>query len=227
MIPKAKNPKPAPKKTPHRIRSVISGKKKGKLPVIGKKPTGKALLEGAQDLLNSKRKDTPEWAKMICDIVQKSPLYKNIEPAQVAVALHFAIPSAERGTLTNLAQEWGVSEHTINKYRMDATVMKLRFELMVRLMKDNTNDVLDAVYKAATRPDDFGKYNDRAQKLWLQVVEEWTEKIKADMGEGITLIFGGGKSKFMKEPEEVDEDEEESTSAETAQVAKPKNSPKK
>ena len=194
--------------------------------MVGKKDTAQGLIDGAEDLLNTTRKDTPEWAKMICSIVQKSPLYKNITPEEVAVALHFAIPRAERGTLTNLSQEWKVSQHTIHKYRMDATVLKLRFELMVRLMKDNTNDVLDAVYKAATVKDEFGHYNDRAQKLWLQVIEEWTEKIKADTGEGITIIFGGGKSKFMKEPDEEEIEEEEETLI-SKKITKPKKSPKK
>lgn len=214
MIPTAKNPKAAKKPKhipgePHRKKSKFLGKKRAELPTGSKRVDTKEAIrlaaEEAEQLDGTKRFCSPAWVKFVHRFVSKSPLYNELKIEQVAVAMFMALPMDERGTFEKLALDWpGVSIVALRQYRLDPNVSKLRFMLMKHILKEKTSEVFDSIYRAATTKDDFGKWNVSAMKLWMQIVEDYSEHLKVDPGEGIMVSFSVGKSPFMAGPEESD-----------------------
>ena len=88
-------------------------------------------------------------------------------------------------------KDWGVSDTTLTARQFDDQVQAIRLKIIKFILREKTPDVMDAVYAAATIPDENGKYNTPAQKLWLQFVEEWTEVLgEADKQGKIVINFG-------------------------------------
>jgi hypothetical protein len=87
-----------------------------------------------------------------------------------------AIPTEERteegiGTIGAFAEKHNISRITLWRWKQREDFKPRVKELRQRWASDKTSDVVNGVYRAATK-----NLNPAAQKLWLQYFEDFTEK---------------------------------------------------
>jgi hypothetical protein len=93
--------------------------------------------------------------------------------------LALAVELKRKPRLVEVSAKCGLSYHTVSKH-----IATLNFDPPKDSLRILTPSVLYSIFASATNG------NSAAQKLWLQVMENWVEKKEEDMGQkGVTRLI--------------------------------------
>jgi len=132
--------------------------------------------------------------------------HKEIDRRKIILGVFLALPSEIKNWMTQemLAVYLEVWINTLTARRYSVEVWRIQKAACMQFLQCNsTTRVLDYIVSMATGETDFNPAP--AQKLYLQFIEWRSEKIALDTESPITIVFGGWKSSFVNQTEEVDE----------------------
>lgn len=141
------------------------------------------------------------------DSIGKHPLAKWMRVERIAFAIFLALPESLRGDQRTFSKQWWISENSLSVWKAEPEIQKLRLLLMKRILIDKTPDVIENLFKAASKTNSFWSVNTAAIKLWLQFVEEWEEasKVNLQASGGFTVNFWFKKSVFIQPEDEKEQ----------------------
>lgn len=190
---------------------------------------GDTIDTGKADQKWQSKKIEPKWTESQLDIVmemcqwyakalENKAAYKKLKDGvenmwnncekKLMWAAFMAMPETEHIPQYAFAARIGIKGGTLSEWRSNELVMKARDEIMYFHFKKHTPKVIRSLFEGTQSKNwKTGEKNVQAIKLFMQVVEKWSERVETDLrsdGKRIGLMLWS--SQFLK-PGKVKEEE--------------------
>jgi len=128
----------------------------------------KKLAAEAAERAEAMKTERERWL----DLLGQKEEWLDLTTEKIMLADFLATPQTKRKTnLKGFADLLGVSQNTITAWQMDDSVNSLRRAMIKAFFTDYTPEVVLTLAQAATTPDEHGRIQVPASKLFLEYVE--------------------------------------------------------